>query len=70
VHVISLVVGAFLVSLRLGAAERWEAISRPVFGLSLALFVEFGVVFAALATGTDYLGLAQRVFVFYSFSAS
>jgi hypothetical protein len=62
-HVLSLVIGAILISRRFQYDERWRQLYSPAFFLSLVMLVEFIGVFITLATQSGIAGLSQRIFI-------
>lgn len=62
-HILCLVVGAFMVSKRFRIDDSWQPIYRPALVLSLVLILGFIAGFITLATDSGFAGLAQRIFI-------
>ena len=62
-HVLSLVIGAILVSRRFSRDERLRSLHPNALILSLVMLAEFIVVAATIATESEIAGLVQRVFI-------
>lgn len=62
-HVLSLVVGVFLVSRRFKQDETWRPFHRFASILSLVMLIEFITLLVLIATGSEIAGLGQRILV-------
>jgi hypothetical protein len=56
-------VGAFVVSRRLTAPAGWHPVRRAMLALSMLMLAEFVAVFLVFATGSQFLGLVQRLYL-------
>ena len=62
-HVLSLAIGAILVSRRFKQGDNWRSLHRSALILSVFMLVLFIVVAFTTATGSEFAGLGQRVFI-------
>ena len=62
-HILSLTIGAILISWRLKYDENWHSVQRILLAFSLLLLVLFIVVGITTATESDFAGFGQRIFI-------
>ncbi|MFN2197925.1 MAG: DUF998 domain-containing protein [Anaerolineales bacterium] len=63
IHILCLIVGALLVSLKFRHDEMWRPIYRTALVLTLLMVVEFIGTFVTIATSVEITGLIQRIFI-------